>query len=243
MSGTPQAIPDDAQQARFAAVDRFVNAHCLAEDAALTARLDALQRASDAAGLPPIQVSAAMGKFLHLLVRLMGAQHVLEIGTLGGYSTCWLAAALPTGGRVITLEHDEHHATVAEGNIAEAGFAEPVDLRVGDALDTLDGMVAAREAGDADGLPIDLAFIDADKQRIPEYVDRCVRLARPGSAIVVDNVVRRGDVIDEANTDDRVLGVRRMYEQLRDHPRLSSAALQTVGEKGHDGFVLALVSA
>lgn len=183
------------------------------------------------AGLPSIQVSPPLGKLLHLLVRLTGARRVLEIGTLGGYSTTWLARALPEGGSVVTLESVPLHAEVARATLALAGLADVVDVRLGRALDLLPEL---------DG-PFDLVFVDADKSSVPDYLEHSLRVTAPGSVIVVDNVVRDGAVADAASTDPSVVGVRRMLEMVAAEPRLDATALQTVGNKGYDGFLLALV--
>lgn len=213
----------------WTAVDDYITGLLLPPDPAL----DAAQAASTAAGLPPISVSAAQGKFLHLLARIQGARRILEIGTLGGYSTIWLARALPPGGRLVTLEADAGYAEAARGNISRAGLDEVVDLRVGPALDLLP---------EVDG-PFDLIFIDADKRSNPQYLEWALRLSRPGTAIVADNVVRGGAVLDAGSADPSVQGVRRFISMVAADPRLDATAIQTVGAKGWDGFVLALVSA
>lgn len=195
------------------------------------AALEAALAASDAAGLPAINVSPAHGKFLFLLARLVNARRILEVGTLGGYSTIWLARGLATGGRLVTLEAVQKHAEVARKNIAKAALASVVEVRVGQALDTLPGIEG----------PIDLAFIDADKQNNAEYFRWALKLSRPGSVIVVDNVVRDGKVIDERSRDASVLGVRKLNEMLGKEKRVSVTAIQTVGIKGYDGFAVALV--
>ncbi|HEX2659682.1 MAG TPA: O-methyltransferase, partial [Polyangia bacterium] len=192
---------------------------------------------SEAAGLPAIQITPTMGKMLHLLARMQGARRILEIGTLGGYSTIWLARALPAGGRLVTLELEARHADVARANLQRAGLGDVVDLRLGRALDTLPRLQA--EAGG----PFDLVFIDADKQSNPDYFQWALKLARVGSVIVVDNVIRDGAVIDAANREPAVEGVRRLNQMLGTEPRVSATALQTVGAKGYDGFALALVIA
>jgi predicted O-methyltransferase YrrM len=215
------------------AVDRYVSDSLLGRDAALE---DAL-RASDAAGLPQIAVSPAQGKLLHLIARVKGARTILEIGTLGGYSAIWLGRALPPGGKMITLEADARHAEVARGNLARAGLADAVEVRLGKALDTLPGIAKENVA------PFDLAFIDADKPNIPAYFDWALRMSRPGSLIVVDNVVRKGAVIQADSADENVHGVRRLNDRLRSEPRVSATTIQTVGVKGYDGFTLALVVA
>lgn len=197
--------------------------------------LDAALRDSDAAGLPPINVTPNQGKFLHLMARICGARAILEIGTLGGYSTIWLARALPDGGRLVTLEAEPRHADVARANIARAGLADRVDVRVGRALDTLPQL-------EADGVgPFDLVFIDADKPSNPDYVEWALKITRPGSVIIVDNVVRDGAVADSASEDSAVLGVRRMNELIAADQRLTATAIQTVGSKGYDGILVALV--
>jgi len=194
--------------------------------------LDAAQADATAAGLPEIAVAPNQGKQLNLLARIGGARSILEIGTLGGYSTIWLARALPPGGRLVTLEYDPKHAEVARQNLKRAGFGEDVvDIRVGAALDTLPTLTG----------PFDFVFIDADKANLPGYVAAAVDLARPGTTIVVDNVVRRGEVADPDATDPNVVGVRRMTELIAAEPRLDATAVQTVGSKGYDGFVLAVV--
>jgi predicted O-methyltransferase YrrM len=218
---------------QWKAVDGYLSEQLVASDEALDAALEA----SAAAGLPPISVSPTHGKLLNLFARLVGARRILEIGTLGGYSTIWLARALPPEGRLITLEADAKHAEVAHANIRRAGLAGLVELRLGAALETLPGIAA--EGGGA----FDLIFIDADKQNIPYYFDWALRLARPGSLIVVDNVVRGGKVVDRASSDSSVQGVRRFIEMLAAEPRVSATAIQTVGLKGYDGFAVALVMA
>jgi predicted O-methyltransferase YrrM len=220
-------------QEQWTAVDQYFTDALLPPDPAL----DVALRASAEAGLPSINVSPAQGKMLHLLARLQGAGAVLEIGTLGGYSTIWLARALPAGGRLITLEVDSKHAEVARANFANAGVADIVDLRLGRALDTLP-QLAAEGAG-----PFDLIFIDADKPSGPDYFTWALELSRPGSVIIVDNVVRRGAVVDAAHDDPRVQGSRRLTELIAKEPRVSATTIQTVGIKGYDGFVMALVTA
>ncbi len=199
--------------------------------------LDAALKASAAAGLPPINVSPNLGKLLHLLARTLGARTILEIGTLGGYSTIWLARALSAGGRLITLEADPKHAEVARANLARAGLADVVELRLGRAVETLP-QLAAEGCG-----PFDLIFIDADKANIPTYFAWALKLSRRGSLIIVDNIVRSGTVVDATSTDPAVQGVRRLNELLAAEPRVSATAIQTVGSKGHDGFAIALVVA
>ena len=208
-------------------VDRYISETLVQPDDALAAALEA----SDAAGLPPISVSPAHGKLLWLLARTLGAKRILEIGTLGGYSAIWLARGLASGGRLITLEALEKHAAVARQNIARAGLAPAVEVRVGPALATLPQLEG----------PFDLSFIDADKQNNAEYFRWALKLSRPGSLIIVDNVVRDGAVIDAASRDAAVQGVRRLYELIAAEPRVSATAVQTVGVKGYDGFAIARV--
>jgi len=220
-------------QKQWTAVDRYITDLFAPPDPAL----DAALQASAAAGLPPHDVSPTQGKLLLLLARVQGARTILEIGTLGGYSTIWLARALPAGGRLITLEADPKHAEVARVNIARAGLAAVVELRLGPALDTLP-QLAAEGRG-----PFDLIFIDADKPRNPEYFAWALKLSRRGSLIIADNVVRNGAVVDAASGDPSVQGVRRFHELLAAEPRVSATAIQTVGSKGYDGFAIALVTA
>ena len=220
-------MPDE----RWAEIDRWFEQRLVPSDAALTAALDA----SAAAGLPPIQVPPNQGKLLQLLVAAQGARRVLEIGTLGGYSTIWLARGLAEGGRVVTLEVDPHHAEVARTNLVTAGLADVVDVRVGPALETLP-VLDAEGAG-----PFDLTFIDADKPGTADYFGWAVRLSRPGALIVVDNVVRGGAVADDATDDPNALGIRRFVAAAAAEPRVSATVLQTVGAKGHDGFAVVTV--
>ncbi|MFI8093180.1 O-methyltransferase [Streptomyces sp. NPDC086080] len=204
-----------------------------APDDALAAAL----RDSDAAGLPPIAVSALAGKLLQLLAQAQGARRILEIGTLGGYSTIWLGRALPPDGRLVSLEYDPRHAEVAVRNIARAGLDQLVEVRVGAALDSLP------ELADENPPPFDLVFIDADKVNNPHYLEWALRLTRAGSLIVLDNVVRGGRVADPDVTDPDVVGTRAALDMIGGHPRLTGTAIQTVGAKGHDGFALARVLA
>ncbi|WP_445188360.1 O-methyltransferase [Pseudonocardia sp. Cha107L01] len=217
---------------RWAAVDNYFGDLMIGEDPVL----DAALAASDAAGLPPIAVSPTLGKLLHLLARATGAQRILEVGTLGGYSTIWLGRALPAGGRLISLEAVDKHAEVARSNVAAAGLSEVVDIRVGPALEALPKLAA--EQGD----PFDLIFIDADKENNVAYFDWAIRLARPGSMIIVDNVVRDGKVLDANNPDSRVQGSRQFAELVGAQNRASATTLQMVGVKGWDGFTLAVVN-
>ena len=197
--------------------------------------LDAALMANAQAGLPQIDVTGLQGKFLEFLVRVSGARRILEIGTLGGYSTIWLARALPEDGRIISLEFSPLHAEVARKNLAHAGLLDRVDIRVGPANLSLAALAAERIE------PFDLIFIDADKQGYPEYLEGSLKLSRIGTVIVADNVVREGKVIDPKSKDENVLGVRRFTELMAASPRLSATVLQTVGSKGYDGFALAVV--
>jgi predicted O-methyltransferase YrrM len=216
----------------WTAVDRYLADLLIGPDVAL----DEALRSSAEAGLPAIHVSPCQGKLLYLLARAQGIRNVLEIGTLGGYSTIWLARALPDGGRLTTLEVDARHADVARTNIERAGLGHLVELRLGRAQDTLPQLVAEGRG------PFDLIFIDADKPGYVEYFDWSLRLARRGTVIIADNVVRRGAVIDQAATDANVLGVRRFLDRLAAEPRVTATTIQTVGSKGYDGFALALVT-
>jgi predicted O-methyltransferase YrrM len=213
------------------AVDRYLEGVLIGPDATL----EGVLKQSARAGLPPISVSAAQGKLLHLLARVRGARNILEVGTLGGYSTIWMARALPDNGRLISLEIDPHHAEVARANIEWAGLSGRIEVRLGAALDSLARLEAER-AG-----PFDLSFIDADKANNPSYFKSALRLSRPGSLIVVDNVIRDGAVIYAHSTDPSVRGVRKLNELIAGEPRVSATAIQTVGVKGYDGFTLALV--
>ncbi|WP_019806555.1 O-methyltransferase [Saccharomonospora halophila] len=219
-----------ADEQRWHAVDDYFDGRLVGHDEVL----DDLQRAADRAGLPPISVAANQGKLLHLLARMIGARRVLEIGTLAGYSTVWLARALTSDGRVVTIEAEPSYAELARANFGRAGLAGRIDVRVGAALDVLPTL-------GADG-PFDLTFVDADKVNNPHYVRHAVRLSRPGSLIVVDNVVRRGAVADATDPDPSVRGSREVIELLAAEPRLDATAVQTVGTKGWDGLALALVT-
>jgi predicted O-methyltransferase YrrM len=212
-------------------VDDYLSALLAPEDEALTEAL----READEAGLPPIGVSANAGKLLRLLAEIQGARNILEIGTLAGYSTIWLARALPADGRLITLEYEERHARIARRNLARAGLDGIVEVRVGPALESLPKLA------DEDLPPFDLVFVDADKANNARYVEWALRLTSAGSLIVVDNVVRGGRVADAAGDAPDVRGTRAALELIASHPRLSGTALQTVGVKGHDGFALARV--
>jgi predicted O-methyltransferase YrrM len=221
----------------WSAIDDYIDARLLDRDPSF----DWVLASSEAAGLPSIAVTPSQGKLLELLARIHKARSILELGTLGGYSTIWLARALPKDGRLVTLEREPSYAEVAKANIADAGLAELVELRVGPALETLPGL-------HAEGVgPFDLIFIDADKQNYPGYLEWSLKLSRPGTVIVGDNVVRAGAILDPKADDPSfgdggtAAGVRRFYDLLAGEPRVSATAIQTVGAKGHDGFVLALV--
>jgi predicted O-methyltransferase YrrM len=216
----------------WSAVDSYFAKTLIGSDPALEEAL----AANAAAGMPSIDVSATQGKLLHLMARMSGARKVLEIGSLGGYSTIWLARALPEDGRLLTLEVSPRHAEVARRNIARADLAGKVEIRIGAALETLPKI-------EAEGLgPFDFVFIDADKINNAAYLGWALRLSRPGTAIVVDNVVRQGEVVDGASSDPDVIGVRDMFALMAREPRLSATAIQTVGAKGWDGFALAIVN-
>jgi len=224
------AVP--TEEDRWTEVDRYLTDLLLPDDPAL----DAALAASESARLPAIQVSPPQGMLLHLLAQIRGTRRILEIGTLGGYSTIWLARALPAGGRLISLELNPRHAEIARENVARAGLAEKVEVRVGPAGESLPRLAA--EGAE----PFDLIFIDADKPGYPEYLEWALRLSRRGSVIVADNVVRSGAVADATNLDPNVRGVRRFHEMLGAEPRVSATAIQTVGAKGYDGFALAFVT-
>jgi len=211
-----------------AEVDAYLESTLLAEDRALT---DALRRAADA-GLPPIQVSAMQGKFLHLLVQAIGATRVLEFGTLAGYSAIWIARGLAPGGRLTTLELDPRHAEVARQNLAAAGVDDRVDVVVGPAVDSLPAL---------DGETFDFTFVDADKVSTSTYVDWAVGHTRPGGLVVVDNVVRNGAVADADSDDVNVRAVREFLARITADPRTDTTVIQTVGAKGYDGFALVAV--
>ncbi|HMD43852.1 MAG TPA: O-methyltransferase [Candidatus Acidoferrum sp.] len=219
-------------QELWTAVDTYIKEKMVPEDAVLK---EALNNASDA-GLPVIAVSPTQGKLLHLLARMCGARKILEIGTLGGYSTIWLARALPARGKIITLELDPNHARVARKNFELAGYSSVIELRLGSALELLPKL-AAEAVG-----PFDLIFIDADKGNIPFYFEWALKLSHPGTAIVVDNIIRDGHVIDAKNEDPNIKGVRRFNDLLEGESRVSATEIQTVGEKGYDGFALLVVN-
>jgi predicted O-methyltransferase YrrM len=219
-------------QDRWRAVDAYITEALVPSDPAL----DAALAASDGAGLPAHNVAPNQGKLLMLLAQIQKARNILEIGTLGAYSTIWLARALPPGGRVVTLEADPRHAEVARANIARAGLADVIELRVGPALATLPQLLAEGYR------PFDLVFIDADKPNNPAYLTWALKLSRRGTVIIADNVVRNGAVADATSADPSVHGIRRFNEALAAEPRVSATAIQTVGSKGYDGFAIALVT-
>ena len=216
---------------QWAAVDQYLSDLLLPVDPILNSVLEA----SAAAGLPSINVSPTQGKLLNLMARMCGAKRSLEIGTLGGYSTIWLARALPADGKLITLEAEPKHAKVATANIDRDGLSNLVEIRLGPALQTLSQLV------DQKSPPFDFIFIDADKPGYPDYLEWSLKLSRPGTVIVADNIIRDGGVIDPNHKDPRVQAVRKFNQMLGSNPRLSATALQTVGSKGYDGFAVAMV--
>jgi predicted O-methyltransferase YrrM len=215
----------------WAEVDQYLGGLLAPSDEQLEATLKANRKA----GLPPIDVSPLQGKFLHVLVRITQAKRVLEIGLLGGYSTIWMARALPRGGRIVSLEFSPKHAAVASANLKRAGLLGRVDIRVGPALDSLPVLAAERSG------KFDLIFIDADKGNNPQYLEWALKLARPGTVIVVDNVARHGRVIEAKSKEIDIVGTRRCLEMMAAHPKLSAFAMQTVGSKGLDGYAMAVV--
>jgi predicted O-methyltransferase YrrM len=219
-------------QAQWEFLDRYFGEQIVHGDAALAAALDASARA----GLPSINVAENQGKFLHLLAKIRGARRILEIGTLGGYSTIWLARALPPGGALVTLEANADYAAVARANIERAGLSGVVSIKVGMGVDSLQHMIAQGEA------PFDLVFIDADKPNYPDYLRLCLQLACSGTVIIADNVIRHGKLADPANTEPDVQGMRQFFDLLAAHPEVESTAIQTVGAKGWDGFSISVVS-
>lgn len=224
-------MTDITQQDKWTEVDRYFSDQLHGSDGILEAALEA----GEAAGLPQIQVSANQGKLLQMLAQIVRAASILEIGTLGGYSTIWLARGLRPGGRVVTLEVDPKHAEVAKANFARAGLSRAIDLRLGDALEILPQL--ARESGGK----FDLVFIDADKANIPAYFEWSLQMSHPGTLIVIDNVVRDGGVIDANSEDPSIQGVRRFVAMLGGQKGLSGTAIQTVGTKGYDGFAIVRV--
>ena len=219
-------------QELWSAVDQYVADTLLKSDDSLESAV----KASDEAGLPSIQVSAPQGKFMYLLAKVHGARRILEIGTLGGYSTIWLARALPAGGTLVTMEIDPKHAEVAKANLDRAGVGDKVEVLVGNARDLLPELERRNLA------PFDLTFIDADKASIPFYFESALRMSRKGSLILVDNVVREGAVIQADSEDASVQGVRRLNEMLSANSSIEATVLQTVGVKGYDGLAIALVN-
>ena len=222
---------ESSSQALWTAVDRYIVESLIPSDPILEESL----RANAEAHLPSIDVAPNQGKLLHLLARIQGSRRILEIGTLGGYSTIWLARALPPDGKLVTLEVDPNHAAVATANIQRAGLSSKVELRLGPALESLSQLHAEASP------PFDLIFIDADKPNNPAYLEWSLRLSRPGTIIVCDNVVREGGIIDPDSTDPMIQGTRHLFELLTANPRIDATCLQTVGSKGHDGFILAVV--
>jgi predicted O-methyltransferase YrrM len=216
----------------WARVDEYICDHLCPSEPALEGALES----SQASGLPALNVSPAQGKLLHVLAMAIGAKRILEVGTLGGYSTIWLAKAVPADGKVISLELEQTHARVARANLDKAGLSDRAEVRVGPALELLPQLQS-----DIDQ-PFCLSFIDADKANIPHYFDWAVKLSRPGSLIVVDNVVRKGALIDAHSTDENVIGVRRLHELLANDQRVRATTLQTVGVKGYDGLTFAVVN-
>lgn len=211
-------------QRTWTAVDEYLDQRIVRPDDALSAAL----AASRAAGLPAIAVSATQGKLLNLLALAMGARRILEIGTLGGYSAIWMARALPPDGRLISLEYSPKHADVARANLARAGLTAVSEVRVGKGLELLPELSGT----------FDFFFIDADKEGYPDYFRACLKLSRPGSVMVFDNVVRDGEIIDERSSDTAVRAVRQLYEDIAAEPRVSATSIQTVGVKGYDGFCM-----
>jgi predicted O-methyltransferase YrrM len=231
MEQQPETSPVRSHTSQWDAVDRYINDTLVGSDEVLEAAL----AANAAAELPSIDVTPNQGKLLYLLALVKGARRILEIGTLGGYSTIWMARALPSGGRLVTLEVEPRHAEVAQANIERAGLSGMVELRPGPAADSL------AKLHDEQVQPFDMIFIDADKQNMPTYLEWALKLARPGTLIVADNVVREGAVVDESSADPATRGVRGMFAMMAVEPRLTATAIQTVGSKGYDGFALALV--
>ncbi|MBS1822958.1 MAG: O-methyltransferase [Acidobacteria bacterium] len=218
-------------QGLWITVDRYLTDTLLPPDYQMENALEA----NACAGLPAIDVAPNQGKMLNLIARVQGSRRILEIGTLGGYSTIWLARALPADGKLITLELDPKHAAVAQANMQRTGLASLVDIRVGPAVESLEKLHAENSG------PFDFVFLDADKPNYPVYLDWAVKLSRPGTVILTDNVVRDGAIVDKNNKDERVQGTRAFLEKLGNHPRLDATAIQTVGSKGYDGFALAVV--
>lgn len=231
------AIPDEATTT---SLDHYASDHLIGPE--LQACLDATIRASDEAGLPEIQVSTMHGVQLMVLARALGARSVLEVGTLGGFSTILLAKGVGAAGRVLTLELSPKHAEVARENLARAGVGERVEVRVGDALESMESIRDDAARGGPGLPPFDLVFIDADKDRVPEYLEIAIGITRPGGMIIVDNTVRGGRVLDPETTDASVRGVQRMYEMLKGDRRVAATAMQTIGAKGWDGYTMVVVN-
>lgn len=219
------------EKIKWAEVDSYIEEKLVAQDAIL----DAVLAASYGAGLPEIAVSPSQGKFLHLLARSMHARRILEIGTLGGYSAIWLARALPDDGRLVTLEVNRDYAEVAQRNFANAGVADKIELRLGRAANSLHDLQYENSA------PFDLIFIDADKPSNPDYFAASLNLSHSGTVIIIDNIVRKGEILDTASANAAAQGARRVMDMIASEPRVSATALQTVGSKGHDGFVMAVM--
>jgi predicted O-methyltransferase YrrM len=218
-------------QEQWTQVDRFISGQLIPPDPVL----DAVLQANADGGLPGIDVTPNQGKLLEILARMQQAADILELGTLGGYSTIWLARAVPAGGRVVTLEANPMHADIARANLMRAGVADRVDIRLGKALETLPRLAEEKQG------PFDFVFIDADRTNLTEYFDWAVKLAHSGSVIIVDNVVRKGGVIDASSEDANIKGVRRFAERLSSDSRVTATMVQTVSAKGYDGFAMALV--
>ena len=216
----------------FAKVDAYISELLAPEDKVLTDTLESLQKE----GLPEISVTANQGKFLQVMAILCNATKILELGTLGGYSTIWLARALPEGGKMISIEFDKHHAEVARKNIDHAGLSQKVDIRVGKALDILPDIIAAKEG------PFDMIFIDADKEPYDKYFELALSLSRPGTLIICDNVIREGKVLDKQSSDEKVQGVQRLNKMLSSNKKVTATIVQNVGIKEHDGMAIAVVN-
>jgi predicted O-methyltransferase YrrM len=224
-------LAKDEAQEQWSAVDNYIVEHLIGPDPVLDEALANIEKN----GMPTISVSPAQGKQLFLLAKLVQAKRILEIGTLGAYSSIWLGRALPKGGKLITLEANQKHVSVAQANIAHAGLSDLIDVRQGKALDTLPKLAEERNA------PFDFIFIDADKENIPNYFEWSMKLSHPGTLIVVDNVVREGALADRNSQDLNVKGCRRFHEMLSGDSRVSATTIQTVGAKGYDGFTMAIV--
>lgn len=216
----------------FAKVDAYISELLAPEDKVLTDTIESLQKE----GLPEISVTANQGKFLQVMAILCNATKILELGTLGGYSTIWLARALPEGGKMISIEFDKHHAEVARKNIDHAGLSQKVDIRVGKALDILPEIIAAKEG------PFDMIFIDADKEPYDKYFELALSLSRPGTLIICDNVIREGKVLDKQSSDEKVQGVQRLNKMLSSNKKVTATIVQNVGIKEHDGMAIAVVN-